>query len=104
MTTDLGFIAFRQKPTAPGDDMGALRGSLAHLVGEPFRFLRVSYGDELTLHFGDVRSGRTRRTKDLHFGAYILGVRASGWLLKSDSFVVAPLAVLLPEPHDGFQP
>jgi hypothetical protein len=58
---------------------------LAQLVGEPFRFARVSYGDELTLHFGDLRPARSPKLKDRLYGAYILGVRGSSWILKSGS-------------------
>jgi hypothetical protein len=55
---------------------------LLQLQGEPFRFFRFSYGDELTLHFGDLRPARSPKLKRRLYGAYILGVRASEWLLK----------------------
>ena len=35
---------------------------------------RVSYGDELTLHFGDLRPARSPKLKAKPYGAYILGL------------------------------
>ncbi len=64
---------------------------LAQLVGEPFRFARVSYGDELNLHFGDLRPASSPLLKDKLFGVYILGMRGSSWILKSESVLVADL-------------
>lgn len=51
-------IRTRTDDTAP-DNLSDLQVYLAQLVGEPFRFARVSYGDELTLHFGDLRPSRS---------------------------------------------
>jgi hypothetical protein len=65
------------------DDVSGLFAYLAQLVGEPFRFARVSYGDELTLHFGDLRPARSPKLKDHPYGSYILGLRGSPWILKS---------------------
>lgn len=79
MTT---LVDLRQRRQAADPDIAGLRAYLAQLVGEPFRFSRVSYGDELTLHFGDLRPSRSARSA-LKYGAYILGLRASPWLLKS---------------------
>ena len=62
----------------------------AQLIGEPFRFVRVSYGDELTAHFGDLRPARSPKLKGKFYGSYILGVRCSSWILKSGS---APLII-----------
>jgi hypothetical protein len=72
------------KPS-PDDLLPGLHACLAQLVGEPFRFARVSYGDELTLHFGDLRPARSPKLKNKFYGAYILGLRASPWVLKSDA-------------------
>ncbi len=72
----------RARPTDVGDLPG-LRAALTSLVGEPFRFARVSYGDELTLHFGDLRPARSAKLKKHLYGAYLLGARASAWLLKA---------------------
>ncbi|MEX0704449.1 MAG: hypothetical protein WD069_20275 [Planctomycetales bacterium] len=65
------------------DDLSGLHAYLAQLIGQPFRFARVSYGDELTLHFGDLRPGSAPARSHALYGAYVLGVRASPWLLKS---------------------
>ena len=83
MTPNL--IDLRQAPAASSDNLPALQAYLAPLVGEPFRFARVSYGDELTLHFGDLRPARSAKLKDKLYGTYILGVRGSSWILKSGS-------------------
>ena len=52
MRTNL--IEFRQATGLSHDDLPGLQANLAELVGEPFQFARISYGDELTLHFGDL--------------------------------------------------
>ncbi len=67
----------------PTEEVRGLGVALAELVGQPFRFLKFSYGDELTIHFGDVRPGRASKLSHLEFGAYILSLRCSPWLLKS---------------------
>jgi len=76
-------LSQEQKPS--GQDLPGLTSYLAQLVGEPFRFARVSYGDELTVHFGDLRPARSPKLKDKSYGAYILGLRGSPWILKSGS-------------------
>lgn len=81
MTSTL--IDLRQAREAAPDNLPELQAYLAQLVGEPFRFARVSYGDELTLHFGDVRPARSPKLKKRFYGAYVLGVRASSWVLKA---------------------
>jgi hypothetical protein len=75
-----------RQPQGPSlDDLPGLSAYLSQLVGEPFRFARVSYGDELTLHFGDLRQGRSPKLKHKLYGTYILGLRGSSWILKSGS-------------------
>jgi hypothetical protein len=81
--TAVGMIDLRQPQDASRDTAEGLSACLAPLIGEPFRFARVSYGDELTLHFGDLRPARSPKLKDKTYGSYVLGVRASLWLLKS---------------------
>ena len=68
----------------PGD-LSGLQNYLAQLVGEPFRFARVSYGDELTLHFGDLRPAKSPKLKGKPYGAYVFGARGSPWIVKSGS-------------------
>jgi hypothetical protein len=81
MSTHL--IDLRQARESSSHDLPGLVGQLAPLVGEPFRFVRVSYGDELTLHFGDLEPARSPKLKGKLYGAYILGMCASPWVLKS---------------------
>jgi hypothetical protein len=76
-------VNLREKRQQSTEDISVLQGYLAQLIGEPFRLARVSYGDELTLHFGDLRPGHSPKIKNLFYGDYILGVRASPWLIKS---------------------
>src|SRR5437016_4352398 len=78
-------IDLRQARNAAPDDPPALQTFLTQLVGEPFRFARVSYGDELTLHFGDLRPACSPKLRKKPYGAYILGARGSPWVLKSGS-------------------
>jgi len=92
MTMKTTVFTFRQSQSS--EEISDLQAHLAQLDGEPFCFLRVSYGDELTLHFGRLHSGISPKTKHRQFGDYVLGVRASRWLLKSDEFLVAPADVL----------
>ena len=56
-------IDLRQTRKSPHDDLAGLTAYLAQLVSELFRFARVSYGAELTLHFGDVRPGPSPKIK-----------------------------------------
>lgn len=72
------------RAASPGDHAG-LQCHLAQLIGEPFQFARISYGDELTLHFGDLRPGKSPKSRGRLYGEYALGLRASHWLLKSGS-------------------
>lgn len=83
-------VNLHQVCDASQNSLAGLDAYLSQLVGEPFRFARVSYGDELTLHFGDLRPGRSPKVRHLSYGAYILGLRASSWVLKSGT---APLIV-----------
>lgn len=78
-------IDLRQAPNASPDRLSDLQAYLTPLLGEPFRFARVSYGDELTLHFGEIRPARSPKLRNKPYGSYILGVRGSPWMLKSGS-------------------
>lgn len=78
-------IDLRQVREPSHDDLPGLFAYLSQLVGEPFRFARVSYGDELTLHFGDLRPARSPKLKHQLYGSHILGLRGSPWILKSGS-------------------
>jgi hypothetical protein len=83
MSTTL--IDLSQENEQSSDDLPGLHAHLAQLVGEPFRFVRVSYGDELTIHFGDLEPARHPKLKGKLYGAFMLGLRASPWILKSGS-------------------
>lgn len=61
-----------------------LRAYLQQLVGQPFLWIRFSYGDELTLHFGQPRQYRSSRLARLTKGSYIIGARASSWFLRTN--------------------
>ena len=74
----------KTRAAIPGD-LSGLQSDLAQLVGEPFRFARVSYGDELTLHFGDLRPAKSPKLKGKLYGAYVFGSRGSPWIVKSGS-------------------
>jgi hypothetical protein len=83
MSTTL--IDLSQEHEHSSDDLPGLHAHLAQLIGEPFRFVRFSYGDELTLHFGDLEPARHPKLKGKLYGAFMLGLRASPWILKSGS-------------------
>ena len=65
--------------------LAALQGYLAQIVGEPFRFARISYGDELTLHFGDLKPARSAQLGNRKYGSYIFGTRGSTWKIDAGS-------------------
>ena len=92
-------IDLHQARGPSSDDLPGLNAYLFQLVGEPFRFSRVSYGDELTLHFGDLRPARSPNLQHRLYGAYLLGLRGSRWVLKSGSepVVIWTGAELAPE-------
>jgi hypothetical protein len=90
-------IGFTQA-SGPQTDLSGLKAYLAQLVGEPFQFIRISYGDEPTLHFGDLRPSRSPKLKNKLYGAYVLGLRASAWILKSLSRAELITAGVLHDP------
>jgi hypothetical protein len=63
-------------------DRDELELLLTQLIGKPFLFFRVSYGDELTLHFGSPRPYPNPKLKGHTKGSFILGVRASIWFFQ----------------------
>lgn len=85
---NLGLTDLREARDPPRDDLAGLFAYLAQLAGEPFRLARVSCGDELTLHFGDLRPARSPKLKHHLYGEYILGLRGSPWVLKSGPLVL----------------
>jgi hypothetical protein len=88
MSTTL--IDLSQEHEQSSDDLSGLHVHLAQLIGERFRFVRFTYGDESTLHFGDLEPARHPKLKGKLYGAFMAGLRASPWILKSGS---VPLVV-----------
>jgi hypothetical protein len=81
MLATIALQGVREKSTDPD----LLQAYLQQLVGQPFLQFRFSYGDELSLHFGQPRAYDSPRMKHLLKGSYILGTRASHWYLRSAS-------------------
>jgi hypothetical protein len=75
-------IDLRDEQTKSTDPV-LLQVHLQQLVGEPFLHFRLSYGEELCLHFGQPREYTSPRLRHLVKGSYILATRASGWVLRS---------------------
>src|SRR5438128_334047 len=94
-------IDLRQAREPSSADLPGLLAHLAQLVGEPFRFVRVSYGDELTLHFGDLEPARSPKLKGKLYGAYILELCASPWMLKSGTEPVVVNGGVLHDPSEA---
>jgi hypothetical protein len=67
------------------EDPNELTVLLTQLLGQPFLFFRVSYGDELALHLGESREYSHPKMKHLRKGSYILSARASAWYMRPDS-------------------
>ena len=82
---------------ATGDLPGLQAVLIQQLVGEPFLFACLSYGDELVLHFGIPREYTLPRFGMQTEGSHILSVRGSAWLLKSGTKPLAAWAGPLPE-------
>ncbi len=64
-------------------DDAILQRVLAQLVGLPFLFARPSYGEELTLHFGEARPMGHPSLRHLTEGSHIVRSRLSGWEWRS---------------------
>jgi hypothetical protein len=64
-------------------DRSDLQALLQQLVGQPFLFFRVSYGDELRLHLGEVQGYSNPKVQGRTRGSYIIGARASGLIVFS---------------------
>ena len=82
-----------------GSDLSDLQAMLKQLVGQPFLFFRVSYGDELRFHLGDLQSDSNPRMRGRTKGSYIVGARASLWMVYS-----APQHVLATSDDDRARP
>jgi hypothetical protein len=62
-------------------NLGILKLYLQQIVGQPFLFFRESYGDELTIHLGDLKERKSPRLKDRARGSYVVTVRGSLWTM-----------------------
>jgi hypothetical protein len=82
------------KPTGP--DLPSLRSYLSQLVGEPFLFARVSYGNEFMLHFGAPLEVSNPKLRNRTKGSYILAARGSAWLLKAGTMPAVVEAGMVP--------
>jgi hypothetical protein len=71
-------------------DLPDLQTLLKQLIGQPFRFFRVAYGDELRVHLGSLHAYSKPKMNGRTRGSYVLGARASSWIVFS-----APKATLL---------
>jgi hypothetical protein len=74
------------KPAVTFDKATEFGAALLQLIGEPFLFMRRSYGDELVFHFGERILGPVRKTKHGEFqyehGTFSLHLRGSAWVVK----------------------
>jgi hypothetical protein len=86
-------------------DSAALQAYLQQLVGQPFLHFRFSYGDELSLHFGQPRAYSSPKMKHLMKGSYILGTRASNWYIRTASppAVIVGAQQFQAQPANGFK-
>lgn len=69
-------------------DRSDLQMLLKQLVGQPFLFFKVSYGEELKLNLGETRHYNRPAMKGRLRGSYSIGARASGWYIHSASRAV----------------
>ena len=77
------------------DDLADLEMYLQQLIGEPFLFFRMSYGRELTIHFGIPRERTSPKLKNRVRGSYVLTVRGSLWMMN----VVEKKILVLSDPR-----
>ena len=64
-------------------DVADLQALLKQLIGQPFQFFRVAYGDELRLHLGTFRDYANSKLRNRPRGSYVIGARASSWMVAS---------------------
>ena len=65
--------------------LGEFRALLRQLLGQPFLFFRISYGDELTVHLGESREYPHPKMRRRRKGSHVLGARASAWYFRPSS-------------------
>src|SRR5262249_46440894 len=79
-------------------DLADLQAYLLQLEGQPFLFARVTYGDELALHFGTPQEFHSPKIRRRVRGSYVLTARGSAWRLHSMPAGCIIYAGLLPHP------
>ena len=79
-TAEIHLESSGTSPEVPEELRSELRTALG---GLPYLFARVSYGDELTLHFGSERAHVSPKLTGKVRGTHVLSVRGSAWLLQS---------------------
>lgn len=87
----LGTLDFRSVQEN-SQDVASLRALVQQIVGEPFLCARFSYGDELTLHFGEPRKSRLKKLAHLVQGSYVVAARASSWYFKASGGTTVTVA------------
>lgn len=63
------------------EDSKRIKEIMSGLIGKTCWKARLSYGDELSLHFGDKRPYSSPRMAGKYKGSWILGTRATQWRL-----------------------
>jgi hypothetical protein len=101
----LSLVDYGKIPARTSGNLEVLTQVLAGLIGQPLRFARVAYGDELTLHFGPTRPAASPKLKGREYGAFILGVMGSGWVLSSQATgrLVGTIPLVPPPPESESQ-
>src|SRR5688572_25629015 len=80
MTSVIDLRGIRQPSVG---DLATLRSYVSQLEGQPYLFARVTYGEELNLHFGELQEFRSPKLRRREKGSYVLAVRGSAWCLHS---------------------
>lgn len=81
------------------DELAGLWACLQQLVGQPFLFFRLSYGDELTAHLGTPEESASPKLRNRVCGSYVLTFRGSIWTLSSGPEQTTWLADPFPVPE-----
>src|SRR5437763_12844932 len=91
-------IDLRETREPSAGNLADLQGYLLQLEGQPFLFVRVTYGDELSLHFGTPQEFHSPKIRRRLRGSYVLTARGSARRLHSMAAGCILYAGLLPHP------
>jgi hypothetical protein len=94
----VGSVDLQSTHESTVNDLTGLWAYLQQIVGQPFLFFRVSYGEELTLHLGSPLEASSAKLRRRTFGSYVLTFRGSIWSLHHGAQPVLTLA------HPQLQP